>query len=74
MERFYTIKDIARLWGVAPGLARKAFNGREGVMRMGDSIRSSWRVPASLLLEVMCERGYRPEQAAKVLWQLERTL
>jgi hypothetical protein len=38
-------------------------------MRLSE--RSYMRIPASVVLEVMVERGCRPEQAARMLRQLE---
>jgi len=63
LEQLYTFKEIARLWRISPGLARKIFKDRSGVLNMSSPERPAYRVPASILFEVLLERGYTREQA-----------
>lgn len=71
VEKFYSIRELGRLWNLNAALVRRKFEGRPGVMKMGTDRRSAWRVPASLVLEVMVESGYSLEQAARILRKLE---
>ena len=66
-EQLFTFKEIARLWRIGPGLVRKTFKDRIGVLNVASGLkRPAYRVPASLLLEVMLERGYTREQAEAI--------
>lgn len=68
VEQLYTVQQVAALWGATPYLVRKAFRGRAGVLTLGDKAgKPTWRIPASLVLDVMIEKGYTAEQAEKAL-------
>lgn len=62
-EQLYKFKEIAEAWHISPGLASQIFKNRPGIINVGKPNRPSYRVPASLVIEVMVERGYPREQA-----------
>jgi len=58
----YTVKQLARLWQVSDDQIRRIFRGREGVVNLsGNPGKPTWRIPASLAMEVAIERGYTPK-------------
>ena len=68
LEPMYSIQEISRRWHVHPDSVRKAFRGRAGVVNISTSPgKPAWRVPASLLLEVLVEHGYDPQRAQEML-------
>lgn len=66
IEPMFTIPQIARVWRVSTDKARELFLGRAGVINVGTAQRKLWRVPMSVLLAVIEERGSTPEQAEKL--------
>ena len=68
----YSVQQISRRWNVATDLVRRAFRGRAGIVNISGSGRPSWRIPASLLLAVMVERGYDRARAEEILRELRR--
>jgi hypothetical protein len=67
IEQLFTFKDISARWHISPGLTRKLFRARPGVLNMATPERPAYRVPASVVLEVLLERGYTREQAEAML-------
>lgn len=63
----YSVQQLARVWGVHSATVRKWLRGSDGIVRMSGTGRGKWRIPASLALSVMVERGYSREAAAKLL-------
>lgn len=67
-EALYTFKEIAGLWRCGQALVRKHFRGCPGVMNVATGeTRPAYRVPASVVLDVMLKLGYTREQAEAVL-------
>lgn len=66
LERLYTLREIAKLWHIGPALVGRIFKDRAGVLNLSTPDRPSYRIPGSLVLEVMLERGYTHEQAEAV--------
>lgn len=58
VEPLYSVQQVAQLWHVGMEQVRKIFRGRAGVINIGSRQKPSWRIPASLVLQVMVERGY----------------
>ena len=54
MEKHYTAKEVADLWGFSENTVRKIFQEREGVLKLGTGFRKgrrgyvSIRIPASV--------------------------
>lgn len=69
IEPTLSVQEVCQLWHVSPDLVRKKFRGREGIMQLGGRGKRMWRIPVSLVFEVMCEMGYTPEQAERALKQ-----
>ena len=76
VEPLYSIGQVAQLWQVSEGVVRKVFRDRAGVVdltiepgerRNGRGGRHSIRIPGSLVLAVMVERGYSRGQADRLL-------
>jgi hypothetical protein len=70
IEPLYSFQEISALWKVSIEQVRKLFVKRRGVINVGaGTLRPAWRVPASLALDVMVERGYTREAATRALAQ-----
>jgi hypothetical protein len=69
IEQLYRLREIARFWHISPGVIRRIFKNRPGIVNVSSpgGNRPSFRVPASVVIEVMVERGYSLEQAAAIL-------
>lgn len=67
IEPCFTVQQVARLWQCSHALVREAFRDRHGVMRLGLRGRPCWRIPLSVVIEVMVERGYAPSEAYRIL-------
>jgi len=58
MEKHYTPKELADMWGFSENTIRRLFQDRPGVLKMGTSFRKggrgyvSLRIPASVAGEV----------------------
>jgi len=64
----YSIKEISALWHIGIPKIRKLFRGRPGVLNLsGNPAKPVWRIPVTLVVEVMLERGYTAEQAERIL-------
>ena len=61
------IAEVARTWRVSPDKIRELFLGRDGMVNVGTPRRNLWRIPMSILLTVMLERGYSRDQADRML-------
>ena len=68
IEPMYSIKEISALWHIGIPKIRKLFRGRPGVLNLsGNPAKPVWRIPVTLVVEVMLERGYTAEQAERIL-------
>lgn len=68
LETLYTVQQIASLWNVSVDQVRKVFRGRRGIINVSTGPgKPAWRIPASLVLQVMLERGYDEEAAVQTL-------
>lgn len=65
-EVSYTVKQVAKLWNMCPETVRKVFRGRSGLWTTQGGGKGSWRIPASLVYDVMLERGYTKREAQRV--------
>lgn len=67
IESYHTITEIAKKWQVDPVTVRGLFRGRKGVMQLAPG--GAWRIPASLVEEVVRERqlqeGSKPKDGSK---------
>ena len=63
LEPLFTINRTAAILGVSKYSVRRLFCGRAGMVNLSTGARPTYRIPLSLLLEVMVERGYSREQA-----------
>lgn len=58
MDRHFTPKELAELWGFSENTVRKLFQDRQGVLKLGTAFRKgrrgyvSLRIPASVAEEV----------------------
>ena len=57
-EKFYTAGEVAKIWRVSTAKVLAEFRRRPGVFRTGPGARPHLRIPESLVLQVMKERGY----------------
>ena len=57
IEQMYTFKEIAERWHVSLQLARKLFKGHARVINVSSAARPSYRIPASVVTEVLTRRG-----------------
>lgn len=70
-ERMHKFAEICSLFNISRNLAGALFRDRPGVMNMATGVgRPAYRVPTSVLIEVMMERGYTREQALSLLNRL----
>jgi hypothetical protein len=63
LEPLFSFRQVAEVLGTSPGSARQLFIHCPGLVNLSSGKRPTYRVPLSLLLEVMVERGYSREQA-----------
>ena len=67
-EHMYSFSEICSIFNISRNLAGRLFRNRPGVMNMATGVgRPAYRVPASVLVDVMVERGYTREMALGVL-------
>ena len=66
-ELSYSVQQVAKLFSLCPDTVRKLFRGREGVWTTLGGGKGSWRIPASVVYDVMLERGYTRERALQAL-------
>lgn len=70
-EHMHSLREICSLFNISRNLAGNLFRGRAGVINMATGVgRPAYRVPTSVLVEVMMERGYTREGAMKLLRRL----
>ncbi|HLO00508.1 MAG TPA: hypothetical protein VK208_18765 [Pyrinomonadaceae bacterium] len=50
-ERFYTVAEIAELWGLSKDTVRKAFCKTPGVLKIGSKKYQTLRIPEKVLRE-----------------------
>jgi hypothetical protein len=62
LERLYTFREIGKLWHISTQLANKIFRDRVGIINLAGPNRPAYRVPLSIVIEVLRERGYTKEQ------------
>ncbi|HEY6290350.1 MAG TPA: hypothetical protein VI455_02160 [Terriglobia bacterium] len=68
IEPLFSFQQLAQVWSVGHGQVRKIFRGRTGMINLGGgTAKATWRVPRSLVLAIMIERGYTREQAERAL-------
>lgn len=67
VETMYSFQQVARLWQISAVQARKIFRDRDGIVNIGNATKPSFRIPASLVMQVMIERGYNRDAAERVL-------
>jgi hypothetical protein len=59
-ERLYSFRQIATMCGVGRNVVSRLFLGRHGVVNLGEKGRkATYRVPESLLVEVLKTHGYK---------------
>ena len=67
----YKLAEICSLFNISRNLAGQLFRNRPGVMNMATGVgRPAYRVPTSVLIDVMQERGYTRDQALSLLNRL----
>jgi hypothetical protein len=57
LEQMYTIPELAEILQLHPATVRRMFSGRQGMLRFPGR-RSRYRIPLSLVREVLKEYGY----------------
>ncbi len=50
-ERYYTVAEVAELWGLSKDTVRKTFCKMPGVLKIGSRRYQTLRIPAKLLRE-----------------------
>jgi len=63
LEPLFSFSQTAGILGASKSSVRRLFHGRPGLINLSTGKRATYRVPLSLLLEVMVERGYSREHA-----------
>lgn len=63
VERLYSVQQIAVLFHISTSQVRKLFRDRPGVVTLGGPGKPAWRIPQSLVLQVLAEHGYAPDKA-----------
>lgn len=66
-ERLYSFRQIGAMFGVGRTVVRRLFIGRDGVLNLGEKgKKATYRVPESILAEVMETHGYRAKGLVKL--------
>ena len=70
-EHMHSLREICSIFNISRNLAGNLFRGRRGVMNMATGVgRPAYRVPTSVVISVMIERGYTREEALSLLSRL----
>lgn len=65
LERFYSFRQICDMFGVSRSVVSRLFIGRRALVNLGRTGKKpTYRVPASLLAQVMTEHGYNVKERA----------
>jgi len=68
IEPLFSFQQISAAWHASEDHVRKLFRARRGLVNIAvQGKKPVWRIPASLVLEVMVERGYTREAADRLL-------